>query len=86
MIKEIEDYILDINDKDILIIINNNFKMISTLKNNNKIELANRKEEEIIKNLKLYFGIDEDINERKLSKGNVKMKKLGVHPSMRRMK
>ncbi|MDD6224388.1 MAG: hypothetical protein PUB18_05260 [bacterium] len=82
MNKEIYSYILEINDKELLVNIRNSFMVINALLLKGKTMDANNRYNQIVCILKDYFGNNDLNDRRKITNNNVKMKKLGVHPAM----
>lgn len=88
MNKELEKCILETNDKDLLLIIRNNFTKINILLKNNMQKEATNKYNNIIFGLKEYFSLTAEKNiENNLQTSSINhhnVKKLGIHPAMRR--
>lgn len=82
MNKEIERFISEISDKDLLACIRNNFMMINTFLLKGKKTDAMNSYNKIVNGLKDYFGNSDSNNSQVLTNSNAKIKKLGVHPAM----
>lgn len=82
MNKEVERFILEINDKDLLVSIRDSFLLINTLMLKGNQTVAMNNYNKIVNGLKDYFGNSDSKNSQVLTNNNAKIKKLGFHPAM----